>query len=128
MPVSLPVSLPASLRRSLRAAPLALTLAVPFSLPAGAQIATSQPDLNSWNSSFSQQSTVRSLQQQNTSELNTLRMQNQRNVQYRPADVYAGPVLGRRGGVGHAGPRHPGVRAGRTKLDRSFDSGICVGC
>ncbi|MGV7034489.1 hypothetical protein [Methylobacterium symbioticum] len=107
---------------------LAAGLLAAAAAPASAQIATSQPDLNSWNHAFQQQSTLRSLQQQNTSELNTLRMQSQRNVQYRPADIYAGPVLGRRGGFGPNGPRHQGVRAGRTRLDRSVDTGICVGC
>lgn len=107
---------------------LAAGLLLPLAGPACAQIATAQPDLNSWNSSFSQQSTLRSLQQQNTSELNTLRMQNQRNVQFRPADIQPGPVLGRRGGFSQGGPRHQGVRAGRTRLDRSLDTGICVGC
>ncbi|AWN37397.1 hypothetical protein [Methylobacterium radiodurans] len=104
-----------------------LCLLAALALP-GAAEAQVTPDLNSWNRSLSYQSDMRSQQLSQTSELNTLRMQAQRNVQFAPAPIVVPGVVLRRGGFSAGGPRHSGVRAGRTGRDRSLDTGICVGC
>lgn len=105
----------------------ALCLLAATALP-GAAAAQVTPDLNSWNRSLSYQSDMRAQQLSQTSALNTLRMDAQRNVQFAPAPIAVPGAVPRRGGFSAGGPRHSGVRAGRTGRDRSLDTGICVGC
>ncbi|AWN41398.1 hypothetical protein [Methylobacterium durans] len=104
-------------------------LALATSLPAHAQGLPSS-NLNSINDALAGQAQIRSLQQQQQSDASALRMDLQRNVQFRPGASYAAPVILRRGhGFGPSGPHHTGgIRTGRTRLDRSLDAGICVGC
>lgn len=104
-----------------------LCLLAAMALPGAAEAQVS-PDLNSWNRSLSYQSDMRSQQLSQTSELNSLRIQAQRNVQFAPAPIVAPGVVLRRGGFSAGGPRHSGVRTGRTGLDRSLDTGVCIGC
>ncbi|WP_336490647.1 hypothetical protein [Methylobacterium nigriterrae] len=88
-------------------------------------------NINSINNSLAFQGEMRALQQQQTTNFNTLNMQGQRNVLFQPqGDYYSAPAILPRGrGFGPAGPRHTGgVRTGRTGFDRSLDAGICVGC
>lgn len=90
-----------------------------LALPAGPALAQVQQDNpNAANASLARQSDMRILQQQRTSDFNTLNMQAQRNVQYRPDAPYQG-VRGPRLGRG----RHGGVRS-----RGGFNTGVCVGC
>lgn len=85
--------------------------------PATAQVQQSNP--NAANQSFAIQSQFRSLQQQQTSDYNTLNMQAQRNVQFNPA-----PYPGEYGYIGLRG--HRGGRPIRSH--RGFNTSICTGC
>lgn len=90
-----------------------------LALPAGAALAqVQQHDPDAANASLARQGDLRALQQQRTSDFNTLNLQAQRNVQYRPhAPDHAAPGP-RRGGGGHGGVRYRG----------GFNTGVCVGC
>ena len=78
-----------------------------LALPAGsARAQVQQYDPNAANQSLARQSDMRALQQQRTSDFNTLNLQAQRNVQYRP-DASDLAVYGLRRGGG----RHGAVRA-----------------
>ena len=95
------------------------TLIVALALPAGPALAqVQQHDPNAANASLARQSDMRTLQQQRTSDFNTLNMQAQRNVQYRPDLPYGGIHGLRRGGVRQSGVRHRG----------GFNTGVCIGC
>ncbi|GEP03130.1 hypothetical protein [Methylobacterium oxalidis] len=87
-------------------------------------------NLNSINDALAGQAQFRSLQQQQQADVTALRMDAQRNVLFRPGTDYAAPIVLRRGrGFSPSGPHHTGgIRSGRTRLDRSLDAGICVGC
>ncbi|MDR7039884.1 hypothetical protein J2X36_004662 [Methylobacterium sp. BE186] len=115
----------------MRASPLYLlaALALAHALPAQAQGLPSS-NLNSINDALAGQAQIRSLQQQQQADRSALRMDMQRNVLFRPDAGYTAPVILRRGhGFGASGPHHTGgIRSGRTRLDRSLDTGICVGC
>ncbi|MGU3537684.1 hypothetical protein [Methylobacterium sp. A54F] len=99
------------------------------SAPAAAQ-GLSATNPNSYNDLMARQGEIRTLQQNFTSDLNTLRYQNQRAVQFRqPDEIYGGPVLLRSGrGVRASGLRGAGsgIRAARPR--GGLDTGICVGC
>ena len=77
-----------------------------------------QNDPNAANASLARQSDMRAQQQQRVSDFNTLNIQAQRNVQFRPPDPYRGPVGLRRGGGRHGGAAYRG----------GFNTGVCVGC
>lgn len=78
-------------------------------------------NLNSINDSLAAQGQARAFQQQQTSDFNTLRMQNQRSVQVQPDPGVYGPVRSRRGSHSGAGGRGS-VRAGGSATS------ICQGC
>ncbi|GJE46028.1 hypothetical protein [Methylobacterium soli] len=78
-------------------------------------------NLNSINDSLAAQGQARAFQQQQTSDFNTLRMQNQRGVQFQPDPGVYGPIHGRRGSHHGAGGRGS-IRAG------GGTTGICQGC
>jgi hypothetical protein len=93
-------------------APFALALMLALAAaPAAAQV--QQNDPNAANASLARQSETRALQQQRVSDFNTLNMQAQRNVQYRPHAPAGGYV--------------PRVRGGR-RGHGGFNTGVCVGC
>ncbi|MCJ2010934.1 hypothetical protein [Methylobacterium sp. J-076] len=84
--------------------------------PASAQVQQLNP--NAANESFAVQSQFRSLNQQRTSDFNTLSMQAQRNVQFNPSPGFYGPL-----------PRHGhrGVRAFRSR-GGGINTSVCTGC
>lgn len=105
------------MRPSLALGALALTLAAG---PAWAQVQPGNP--NAANESFAIQGQFRAMQQQRTSDFNTLNMQAQRNVQFAPSyqgypGAY-GPIARSR----HRGGRHA------VRGTRGMDMGICTGC
>ena len=102
------------MRARVLAAPLALALALAAG-PAAAQV--QQNDPNAANASLARQSDTRALQQQRVTDFNTLNMQVQRNVQYRPHEPAGGTYGPRRGGRRAAGRGHGG-----------FNTGVCIGC
>ena len=90
-----------------------------LALPTGAALAqVQQNDPNAANASLARQSDMRALQQQRTTDFNTLNMQAQRNVQYRPDEPYHG-FGGLRRGYGRLSRAHP---------HGGFNTGVCVGC
>lgn len=90
-----------------------------LAVPTGAALAqVQQNDPNAANASLARQSDMRILQQQRTSDFNTLNLQAQRNVQYRPDEPYQGVRGLRRDGSRHGGVRYRG----------GFNTSVCVGC
>lgn len=90
-----------------------------FGLPAGPALAQVQPgNPNAANNSFALQSQFRSMNQQRTSDFNTLSMQVQRNVQFSPPAVVDPGLYAPLGWRGH---RAVGRRHG-------LNTSICTGC
>lgn len=105
--------------RAVSRAALGVSALWALALPAGAALAqVQQHDPNAANASLARQSDMRALQQQRTSDFNTLNLQAQRNVRYRPYE----PDL-----VIH-GLRRGGNRRGGGRARGGFDTGVCVGC
>jgi hypothetical protein len=106
-----------------------LPILVGMSAPALAQGLPSA-NLNSINDSLAAMGQANAVRQQQITNVDTLRMDAQRNVLFQPQDGAAALVILRNGrGFGPAGPRHNGgVRAGRTGIDPGLDRGICIGC
>ncbi len=91
-----------------------------LALPTGADLSqVQQNDPNAANASLARQSDMRALQQQRTTDFNTLTMQAQRNVQYRPDEPYYHGFGGLRRGDG---------RPGRARARSGFNTGVCIGC
>ena len=105
--------------RAVSRAALGVSALWALALPPGSALAqVQQYDPNAANASLARQGETRALQQQRTTDFNTLNLQAQRNVQYRPyAPDHAIP-----------GPRRGGSRHGGVRARGGFNTGVCVGC